>query len=176
MDPGLAIRPPGEPQLGGALRAALPDWLPVVLGMAVLYVPTFHALFTGLWTTEEQAHGPIILLLSLWLMYRQWPHMQVRADGQPQALGWPVLGFGLLAYILGRSQGIIAFEIARRHRFASAMAALPEGVAVHLLPSGNPMGQLNWRQLRWSDLGESDRLIDNARRATHGYLAEHGLT
>jgi len=70
---------------------------------------------------------------------------------------------------------IIAFEIARRHRFASAMAALPDGVAVHLLPSGNPMGQLNWRQLRWSDLGDTDRLIDNARQATSGYLAEHGL-
>ncbi|WP_342118558.1 exosortase B [Pseudoduganella sp. OTU4001] len=112
MDPGLAIRPPGDPELRGALRAALPDWLPVVLGMAVLYVPTFHALFTGLWTTEEQAHGPIILLLSLWLMYRQWPAMLVRADGQPQALGWPLLALGLLAYILGRSQGIIAFEIA----------------------------------------------------------------
>lgn len=70
---------------------------------------------------------------------------------------------------------IIAFEIARRHRFATAMAELPEGVAVHLLPSGNPMGQLNWRQLRWSDLGDTDRLIDNARRATAGYLSEHGL-
>ncbi len=80
--------------------------------MAVLYVPTFHGLFTGLWTTEEQAHGPIILLLALWLIYRQWPAMLARADGQPAAAGWPVLGAGLLAYILGRSQGIIAFEIA----------------------------------------------------------------
>jgi len=95
-----------------ALRDALPDWLPVLLGMLVLYVPTFYRLFTGLWATEEQAHGPIILLLALWLMYRQWPAMLERADGQPSASGWPVLGIGLLAYILGRSQGIIAFEIA----------------------------------------------------------------
>jgi exosortase B len=75
-------------------------------------VPTFYRLFTGLWATEEQAHGPIILLLALWLMFRQWPAMLARADGQPSAAGWPVLGVGLLAYILGRSQGIIAFEIA----------------------------------------------------------------
>ncbi len=110
MDPGLAIRPQSAAR--AALRDALPDWLPVLLGMLVLYVPTFHRLFTGLWATEEQAHGPIILLLALWLMYRQWPAMLARADGQPSAIGWPVLGVGLLAYILGRSQGIIAFEIA----------------------------------------------------------------
>ena len=110
MDPGLAIRPPAG--MRAALRDALPDWVPVLVGMLVLYVPTFYRLFTGLWATEEQAHGPIILLLALWLMFRQWPAMLARADGQPSAAGWPVLGVGLLAYILGRSQGIIAFEIA----------------------------------------------------------------
>ncbi|MTW10696.1 exosortase B [Pseudoduganella eburnea] len=80
--------------------------------MLVLYVPTFYRLFTGLWSTEEQAHGPMILLLSLWLIVRQWPAMLARADGRPAAMGWPVLGVGLLLYILGRSQGIVAFEIA----------------------------------------------------------------
>jgi exosortase B len=110
VDPGLAIRP--HTALRAALRAAWPDWSPVVLGMLVLYVPTFYRLFTGLWSTEEQAHGPMILLLSLWLIVRQWPAMLARADGQPSAMGWPVLGVGLLLYILGRSQGIVAFEIA----------------------------------------------------------------
>ena len=32
----------------------------------------------------------------------------------------------------------VAFEIARRHRFAREMAALPEGVEVHVLPTGGP--------------------------------------
>jgi exosortase B len=45
-------------------------------------------------------------------MARQWPAMLARADGQPSAGGGAVLAVGLLAYILGRSQGIIAFEIA----------------------------------------------------------------
>jgi exosortase B len=108
MEPTLAVRPSSL----AALKAQLPDWWPVLLGMLVLYVPTFHSLFTGLWTTEEQAHGPIILGLSLWLMYRNWPAMLARSAGQPPLqAGWVMLGAGLLLYILGRSQGIIAFEI-----------------------------------------------------------------
>ncbi|MGO4381563.1 exosortase B [Pseudoduganella sp. RAF19] len=94
-----------------SLKAVLPEWWPVVLGMLVLFVPTFYTLFSGLWSTEEQAHGPIILGLSLWLMYRQWPDMMARTEGQPQSAGWIAAGIGLLLYILGRSQQIIAFEI-----------------------------------------------------------------
>jgi exosortase B len=108
MEPTLAVRHNSLE----ALKAVLPDWWPVLLGMLVLFVPTFHTLFTGLWATEEQAHGPIILGLSLWLMYRNWPAMLARTAGQPPlAAGWAMLGLGLLLYILGRSQGIIAFEI-----------------------------------------------------------------
>lgn len=108
MEPTLAVRPPSLE----ALKAVLPEWWPVLLGMLVLFGPTFHTLFTGLWATEEQAHGPIILGLSLWLMYRNWPAMLARTEGQPPlAGGWAMLGVGLLLYILGRSQGIIAFEI-----------------------------------------------------------------
>jgi exosortase B len=84
----------------------------VLLGMLVLFVPTFYSLFHGIWSTEEQAHGPIILGLSLWLMYRNWPAMLARTAGQPPvAAGWAFLGAGLLLYILGRSQAIVAFEI-----------------------------------------------------------------
>lgn len=33
--------------------------------------------------------------------------------------------------------GLVAFEIARRHRFFEEMAALPDGLTVHVLPAGN---------------------------------------
>lgn len=88
------------------------DLWPVLLGLLVLYVPTLSSLMTGLWASEEQAHGPIILALSCWLLYRQWPEMQrVAAGSKGSSLGWPLLVFGLLLYILGRSQQIAAFEI-----------------------------------------------------------------
>src|SRR5471030_1690805 len=86
-----------------AVRAALPEWWPVVVGLLVLYVPTFYGLMVGIWSTEEQAHGPIILALSLWVFYQKWPLMVERTAGRGATVaGWPLLALGLCMYILGR--------------------------------------------------------------------------
>jgi exosortase B len=95
-----------------SIRKEAPEWWPIAAGMLMLFVPTFWDLFHGLWATEEQAHGPIILALSLWLLYRQWPDMLAKSEGKPGSkAAWGLFVFGLLLYVLGRSQGIIAFEI-----------------------------------------------------------------
>jgi len=99
------------PQSGvPAFKPALADYWPVVLGLLVLFVPTLYSLFTGLWMTEEQAHGPIILGLSLWLIYRKWPEVMAM-PARSAVAGWPILVIGLLLYIIGRSQGIVLFEL-----------------------------------------------------------------
>lgn len=99
-------------QVGAERRNGLADWLPIVAGFLVLYVPSFYSLFTGVWASEEQAHGPIILGLSIWLIWRQREEMlAVAQPGKGAWLGIPVFVFGLLLYIFGRSQQIIAFEI-----------------------------------------------------------------
>lgn len=95
-----------------AIRAGMTDWWPVLIGLVILFVPTFYDLLRGSWSTEEQAHGPIILVLSLWLVYRQWPDMMEKSKDRPIAkFGWVLLLFGLLLYVIGRSQQITAFEI-----------------------------------------------------------------
>ena len=95
-----------------ALRAVLPEWWPVFLGLAILFVPTFYDLFTGPWVGEEQGHGPIIFGLALWLIYRKWPDV-LDATTPPRSswTGWPILAFGLVAHLLGRSQHILMLEI-----------------------------------------------------------------
>lgn len=102
------------------LRMAMPEWWPVLLGLACLFVPTFYTLFNGMWTTEEQAHGPIILFLSLWLAYRTWPAV-LAAPVKPAAAGWPLAVLAMMLYIVGRSQLITAFEILS---FILALAAV----------------------------------------------------
>ncbi|WP_322401493.1 exosortase B [Massilia luteola] len=95
-----------------ALRAVLPEWWPVFLGLAILFIPTFYDLFTGPWIGEEQGHGPIIFGLALWLIYRKWPEV-LAATTPPRSswAGWPVLAIGLVAHLLGRSQHILMLEI-----------------------------------------------------------------
>ncbi len=66
---------------------------------------------------------------------------------------------------------LISFEIARRHRFTSTMANLPEGVEVHVLPSGNSLDFDDRRQLRWSELGDTDALVTAGYEASVDYLS-----
>lgn len=86
------------------------DW-GIVLGGLVLFLPTLYTLFHGIWSTEGYAHGPIILVLSLWLLARQWPRMVAAGGERGSRGGWALLGFGLLLYIIGRSQDILMAEI-----------------------------------------------------------------
>jgi len=67
----------------------------------------------------------------------------------------------------------VAFEIARRHRFAREMAALPTGVAVHLLPTGGGSTRDD-SPLAYRDLKAARRRIDRAYEASAGYLAAIG--
>ena len=68
--------------------------------------------------------------------------------------------------------GLVAFEIARRHRFAEDMASIPPGVTVHLLPAGAdaPPG-VDLSQLRYRDASRVDEHIRRAYEASAAYLA-----
>jgi NTE family protein len=68
--------------------------------------------------------------------------------------------------------GLVAFEIARRHRFAEDMAAVPSTVTVHVLPAGAdaPPG-VDLSQLRYRDTSRVDEHIQRAYEASAAYLA-----
>jgi NTE family protein len=70
---------------------------------------------------------------------------------------------------------LISFEIARRHRYATALETLPENIDVHVLPSGNPVEFDDRRQLRWRDTGDTLELVDGAYEASSSYLKENEL-
>jgi NTE family protein len=65
---------------------------------------------------------------------------------------------------------LISFEIARRHRFTTAVENLPSGIELHLLPSGNPVAFDDARQLKWRDVSSTGVLIDGAYNASMDYL------
>ena len=69
---------------------------------------------------------------------------------------------------------LLSFEIARRHRFVTTMANLPEGVDVHVLPSGNPIEFDDRRQLKWTELGSTEQLVQSGYEASVRYLEALG--
>ena len=108
--------------------AAFIFWLPILIGLVVLFLPTFYDLANGLWTDDEQMHGPIILALSIWLIYRKWPQMIVRSEGSSPALsGWFVFAVALWLYAIGRSQQILIFEIGSFILILAAILLLTRG-------------------------------------------------
>jgi NTE family protein len=68
----------------------------------------------------------------------------------------------------------VAFEVARRHRFSHDLATLPDGVDLHVLPSGGPLdGDDNVMSYRRSSTVE--KRMAQAAEASAAYLAARGL-
>lgn len=67
--------------------------------------------------------------------------------------------------------GLVAFEIARRHRFHEEMASLPGGIQVHVLPSGDDRAPPGMSQFRYRDRARVGQSIARAYAASARYLA-----
>jgi len=67
--------------------------------------------------------------------------------------------------------GLVAFEIARRHRFHEEMSALPENVRVHVLPTGGDRLPPGLKQFRYRDRSRVRSSIERAYTASASYLA-----
>lgn len=68
----------------------------------------------------------------------------------------------------------VAFEIARRHRFARDIATLPEGIDLFVLPSGGPLeGDDSLRSYRRLDTVQ--QRIEQAYEASRDFLFERGM-
>lgn len=87
------------------------EWLPVLAGLLALYVPTFYAAGTTFWQSDENAHAPIILAVILWLAWKKRAVLQSAPTHRRPTAGMALLVFGLLLYVIGRSQDIALFEI-----------------------------------------------------------------
>jgi NTE family protein len=67
--------------------------------------------------------------------------------------------------------GLVAFEIARRHRFHEEMSSLPENVRVHVLPTGGDRPAPGLAQFRYRDKARVGLSIERAYTTSASYLA-----
>jgi exosortase B len=96
-----------------SLPEAARRWSPLVAlvaGLLALYVPVFFTLARTLWREEDYAHGPIILAVAVYLLWRSRDRL-VPGRGRP-FVGGAVLVLGLVLYFIGQSQSLPLFSTA----------------------------------------------------------------
>lgn len=93
----------------------LAPWLVLMAGFAAMYGPTVIDFLHGPWRSDRNAHGPIVMGLSLWFLYFQARRMQqqrIALNRAPAPLrGVLAIVAGLCLYVLGRSQSLPLFEL-----------------------------------------------------------------
>lgn len=95
-----------------------------------MYIPSFRDLFRTIWSTDEQAHGPIVFGISCWLLYRKWSSMPKASEAKPAIVfGWFIFTLALALYIVGRSQDVLIFEIGSLIWVLAGIILLTKGIS-----------------------------------------------
>jgi exosortase len=94
---------------------------PLLLGFAVLAVPTIVTLGQQVWSKESGAHGPIVLGTGFWLIWRKLPELRRMAKPGNNWLTAAILAVGLTSYIFGRAYDYISIEVTGLYAVGVAM-------------------------------------------------------
>ena len=87
-------------------------WWPITIGLFALYLPTYQTAFQQLWVHQDQAHGPIVLIVVLFLFWQKRSFFSIKSTQQASPiLGGITLMLGLLCYVAGRSQDIFILDL-----------------------------------------------------------------
>jgi exosortase B len=105
-EPAPAAAGLGAPSWRARAPAAL-----LLLGLAILYVPTLWGASQNLWRADEYAHEPMVIAVSAWWFWHR--RAQLRAAAGPGAGlgGWLLLLLGAAIYAVGRAQQVWMLEI-----------------------------------------------------------------
>jgi exosortase B len=144
-------------QKNKALPAWLVEWWPILLGLIALYAPTYYELSTGLWLRDDQAHGPIVLVVVLYLLWQKRDYLlpiqtnksafhesqgdllssigMLKGSKTCSIFGLFLMVLGLFSYILGHSQDILMLDIGSQ---------IPVLAGILLLTRGMPTFRALW--------------------------------
>lgn len=91
-------------------KAILLSYWPLILGFLVLVIPSYINLIDTSWSQADQAHGPLVLMLVLYLFYDK--RSALYTIPQPSLIsGWLVFILSVFFYVIGRSQDILILEM-----------------------------------------------------------------
>ncbi|WP_280152749.1 exosortase B [Piscinibacter sp. XHJ-5] len=128
------VHPDMHARLAPLSREHLP-WFIAIGGFAVMYLPVYWIAANGIWQTDDNGHGPIILAVLLYLFWTKWREIVETPARPAPLLGWPLFAAGLLLYVFGR-----AFSMASVEFFSQ----LPVIAATLLLIKGRRALRVAW--------------------------------
>ena len=99
----------------------------------VAYVPTYLTLAQGAWRTEQEGHGPVIMLMAAWAAWQQRDRLLSIALRPAPVAGWIILVLSLLLMAVTRSQDLLMVEVATQ---------IPVLLGCVLLIGGWPMARI----------------------------------
>ncbi|RBP17142.1 exosortase B [Roseiarcus fermentans] len=105
----------------------------MAIAFLVAYIPTYIRLANGPWQTEQEGHGPLIMLASVWLAWQQREKLRNLVPRPAPVAGWIVLIASLLVMAVTRSQDILMIETATQ---------IPVLLACLLLIGGWPLAKV----------------------------------
>lgn len=135
VDAGSALRARaavvGAREFVSAVPLAL---LAMIAGSIVLAFPTMLYVARESWSTEEGAHGPIVLMTGLWLLARLWPAARPLFQSPPIRRVVALLIFLLPLLVLARIVQIVEIEgFATYALLLSALYSVIGGAAMRRL-------------------------------------------
>jgi len=101
----------------------------VAAALALLYLPTYADLAGTVWQNSDQSQGPLMLLASLWLLFDKRHQIAALPSRPNPIVGAGLLGFGLLMYVIGRSQSVWLLEVGSQIPVFAALLLLFKGAA-----------------------------------------------
>ena len=84
--------------------------LALIVGAAIIVIPTMFQVGQFNWTTEQGGHGPIVLATGLWLLWREITTSPAERRPGNAVIGALLLTAMLGIYILARITGILEIE------------------------------------------------------------------
>ncbi|WP_018985169.1 exosortase B [Methylophilus methylotrophus] len=108
------------------LPSILVAFWPIIIGFMSVIIPTYVYLTQSVWNSSDQAHGPLVLAVVLYLFYDK--RNALTLPNKPANIsGWLLFVFALFCYIIGRSQDILILDMGGQMLLIASLILLFKG-------------------------------------------------
>lgn len=102
---------------------------PIFLAFGLLSLLTIYKLLMTTWQENDQAHGPLVLMVVLYLFYQERNSFNSKSESC-NFIGFIVFTIGIVLYIIGKSQDIVIFELSSLILILSSIILIFKGFKV----------------------------------------------